>query len=155
MRRARPVLVLVALALVAPACTFTSKQASQPGTQSVPKGCTGVDVATSPEKFDLLTDLARRFNAAKEAREGQGCAFVRVQKVSSGTAMQQLADGWTDPTSMGPQPAVWSPAASSWAAILNEKLRQKGQAAMAPAAKPFMLTPLVIAMPRPMAEALG
>jgi Ca-activated chloride channel family protein len=154
----RPVHVLAALAalvILASACTFTSKQPGQPGTQAVPKGCTGVDVATSPEKFDLLTDLARRFNAAKEAREGQGCAFVRVQKVSSGTAMQQLADGWTDPSSMGPQPAVWSPAASSWAAILNEKLRQKGQAAMAPPAKPFMLTPLVIAMPRPMAEALG
>jgi len=148
------VLVLVALALVAGACTVSSEKAGLPGTQDVPKGCTGVDVTTSPEKFDLLTDLARRFNAAKDSKDG-GCAFVRVQKVSSGTAMQQLADGWADPVSMGPQPVVWSPAASSWGSILNEKLRQKGQAPLAPAAKPFMLTPLVIAMPRPMAEALG
>jgi Ca-activated chloride channel homolog len=145
----------VLLSLAAAACTFSSQEAKKPGTEAVPKGCTAVDVATSPEKFDLLTALATRFNAAKDAKEGQGCAFVRVQKVSSGTAMQLLADGWPDEATNGPRPAVWSPAASSWGAILNEKLRQKNQAAMAPAAKPFMLTPLVIAMPRPMAEALG
>ncbi len=154
MRRLRPVALLAVLALVAGACTFSSNEPGLPGTDDVPAGCTAVDVATSPEKFDLLADLARRFNATREARS-DGCAFVRVQRVSSGTGMQLLADGWPDEEANGPRPVVWSPAASSWGAILNEKLRQRGQAQMAPAAKPFMLTPLVIAMPRPMAEALG
>ena len=46
---------------------------------------------------------------------------------------------------------IWSPAASGWAGIVNER----AGAALAPGGTPFMLTPLVIAMPEPMAEALG
>ena len=46
---------------------------------------------------------------------------------------------------------IWSPAASGWGAIVNER----AGSALAPAGTPFMLTPLVIAMPQPMAEALG
>ena len=39
---------------------------------------------------------------------------------------------------------IWSPAATSWGAILNQRLADQGQPAMAPTdAKPFMLTPLV------------
>ncbi|MGH9281000.1 MAG: substrate-binding domain-containing protein [Acidimicrobiales bacterium] len=129
--------------------------ASSPtGLTAAPDGCTTVDVAASPEKYDLLNDLATTFNSSKEATSGV-CAFVQVRKVSSGAAMQLLADGWAGEAANGPRPVVWSPAASSWGAILNEKLRQKGEPAMAPPAKPFMVTPLVIAMPRPMAESLG
>jgi Ca-activated chloride channel family protein len=80
--------------------------------------------------------------------------------------MQLLADGWPDEAANGTRPVVWSPASSAWGAILNEKLRVANQPPQAPvaagatagspdAAKPFMLTPLVIAMPKPMAEALG
>jgi Ca-activated chloride channel family protein len=70
--------------------------------------------------------------------------------------MQLLVDGWRDEDVEGPQPVIWSPAASSWGAILNQRLDEKGEAPMAPSAsRPFMLTPLVIAMPEPMATALG
>ncbi|MGH9280399.1 MAG: substrate-binding and VWA domain-containing protein [Acidimicrobiales bacterium] len=148
----RLLLTAVALALVAAACTFSSEQPT--GLDEPPKDCTTIDMATSPEKYDLLADLAKSFNASKEARAG-GCAFVRVQRVSSGLATQELADGWPGEATSGPRPVVWSPAASSWGAVLNERLRAKGQPAMAPPAKPFMVTPLVIAMPRPMAESLG
>jgi Ca-activated chloride channel family protein len=120
-----------------------------------PNGCTNVNVATSPEKFDLLTNLAQSFNTSSSAKQG-GCVFVQVQKKSSGIGSQNLVDGWADETADGPKPTVWSPAASSWGAITNQRLTAKGQAAVAPTnAKSFMLTPLVIAMPRPMAEALG
>jgi Ca-activated chloride channel family protein len=67
-----------------------------------------------------------------------------------------LVDGWRDEATEGPRPVIWSPAAGSWGAVLNQRLADKGEAAMAPAgARSFMLTPLVIAMPRPMAQALG
>ena len=154
MRRRVPLLLALALALLAGACTFSSTTPDPNAPADVPKGCTAVDVATSPEKFDLLTDLARKFNGDRVSREG-GCSFIRVKRVSSGAGMQLLSEGWPDEPTNGPRPVVWSPAASSWGAILNERLRGRNQAAMAPQAKPFMLTPLVIAMPRPMAEALG
>jgi Ca-activated chloride channel family protein len=149
--------MLVVLALSAGACTTTSGSGSGPGasgTQSAPKGCTTVDVASSPEKVELLTDLARTFNTSKASKEG-GCAFVRVLKKSSGEAMQLLTDGWPDETTNGPKPVVWSPASSAWGAILNQRLAGSGRPAQAPPSNPFMRTPLVIAMPRPMAEALG
>ncbi|MGI8685698.1 MAG: extracellular solute-binding protein [Acidimicrobiales bacterium] len=125
------------------------------GLANVPDGCTAVDAASSPEKVELLTKLAATFNKSPAAKEG-GCTVVRVQKKSSGVAAAALAAGWKDPAVDGPQPTIWSPAASSWGAVLNFRLEKAGQPAMAPAdAKPFMLTPLVLAMPKPMADALG
>jgi len=148
--------VLLVLALAASACTATtnSGNGSVGGAQAAPKGCTTVDVASSPEKVELLTDLAKTFNGSKEAKAG-GCTFVRILKKSSGEAMQLLTDGWPDEATNGPRPVVWSPASSAWGAILNQRLSVAGGPAQAPASQPFMRTPLVIAMPRPMAEALG
>ncbi len=126
------------------------------GLADVPSGCTAVDAAVSPEKVELLTGLAATFNQSDAARAGGRCTFVRVQRKSSGAAATALAGGWRDEQVEGPKPTIWSPAASSWGAVLNHRLGAAGQAAMAPAdARPFMLTPLVLAMPRPMAEALG
>jgi len=145
---------LVVLALTAVACTAGSGSGSVSGAQTAPKGCATVDVASSPEKVELLTDLAKTFNASKDAKTG-GCTFIRILKKSSGEAMQLLTDGWPDEATNGPKPVVWSPASSAWGAILNQRLSVAGQPAQAPASQAFMRTPLVIAMPRPMAETLG
>jgi Ca-activated chloride channel family protein len=120
-----------------------------------PEGCVVVDMSVSSEKIELLNALAKTFNQAKRTTPGGTCIFVRPQKKASGLAAQLLAEGW-DEKSDGPRPVIWSPAASSWGAILNQRLADQGLPAMAPAdATPFMLTPLVIAMPKPMADALG
>src|ERR671910_1312132 len=120
-----------------------------------PGDCLVVDVASSPEKLELLGDLAESFNESDQAELGDDCIFVRVQRKSSGAAEQQLARGW-DESVDGPSPVIWSPAASSWGAVLNQHLADAGQPVVAPEnPTAFMRTPLVIAMPRPMAEALG
>ena len=120
-----------------------------------PGDCATVDAAVSSEKIDLLIELAREFNQSDLAEVDGGCVFVRPRSKASGGAMQALAAGW-DESVEGPRPVIWSPAASAWGAILNQRLEQRGEPAMAPEdARPFMLTPLVIAMPRPMADALG
>ena len=117
------------------------------------KDCTVVDMAVSPEKLALLTELAATFNKTKVDDK---CVDVRVARKASGGGAQLLTDGWPNEDANGPKPVVWSPAASSWGAIVNQRLVDKGQQAIVPLdAKPFMLTPLVIAMPRPMAQALG
>jgi len=126
------------------------------GSLQDPGDCLPIDMAVSSEKITLLTELAAEFNDSGEADLGDGdCAFVRIQKKASGKAMQILSDGWPDEATNGPQPVVWSPAASSWGRILNQRLADRGADPMVGDAKPFMLTPLVIAMPEPMAEALG
>jgi Ca-activated chloride channel family protein len=77
-----------------------------------------------------------------------------VQAKSSGGAAQLLATGWDEEVE-GPRPVIWSPSASTWGSVLNQRLSDQGDAAMADDFVSFQLTPLVIAMPRPMAEALG
>ena len=120
-----------------------------------PGDCTVIDVAVSSEKIDLMTDLAKGFNGSEDAELSDGCAFVRPYSKASGGATTLLAEGW-DEQAEGPRPVIWSPAASSWGQILNQRLADDGQPAMA-SSKPvsFMLTPLVIGMPKPMADALG
>ncbi|MDP9387573.1 MAG: substrate-binding and VWA domain-containing protein [Actinomycetota bacterium] len=159
--RRRPpgaVVVLAVLAVIGVAqnCSGGGNGGEQAGGGDVPANCTAVDAAVSPEKVELLTRLATDFNRSDEARAGGRCTFVRVQSKSSGQAARVLADGWRDESVDGPRPVIWSPAATSWGAVLNHRLTERGQGPMAPAdARPFMLTPLVIAMPRPMAQALG
>jgi Ca-activated chloride channel family protein len=145
------VLALVVL-LVASACSSGSDEVSQDEFGD-PGDCVVVDVAVSSEKIDLLTELAKDFNATKTEADG-ACVFVRPKTKASGAAMQLLAEGW-DESAEGPRPVIWSPAASGWGAILDQRLADQGDPAMAGQGTPFMNTPLVIAMPRPMAEALG
>jgi hypothetical protein len=59
--------------------------------------------------------------------------------------MQLLASGWPDDE--GPKPVIWSPAGSTWGATLDYLQAEDGEPAMAGEGTPFMLTPLVIAMP--------
>ena len=112
-------------------------------------------MAVSPEKIELLTSLAMTFNRSR-TKVGDQCIFVSPKSKASGGAMQALAAGWDEerrrPTASGrvvagvervgrhPRPAP----------------RRRGSGSRWPnQGTPFMNTPLVIAMPQPMAEALG
>ncbi len=118
-----------------------------------PGDCLVVDMAVSPEKIDLLTDLARTFNRSGVEVDGE-CVFVRPQSKSSGLGASLLTEGWNEDAE-GPQPVIWSPASSAWGAIVDQRRTEAGDGPIAGEGTPFMLTPLVIAMPQPMAEALG
>ncbi len=147
------VAAVVASALVAAGCSGGGDEEAGGGG---PRGsCEEVAVAVSSEKIELLTTLADSFNSSDASQLDDGCVQVEVRSKASGSAMTALAEGWDEATD-GPRPVIWSPASSSWGTILNQRLSTAGQPAMAPAdPTPFMLTPLVIAMPQPMAEALG
>ena len=160
MRRAAMLQVMVvvtACAAVLGACSVTPRGGTSgqitTGTLSpAPNGrCIGVDMAVSSEKIAVLTALAQDFNASKDAKLGGRCVQVRPYTKSSGAAATLLAAGWPDPDTNGAQPVVWSPAASAWGAIVNARTGKT----LAPTSRPFLLTPLVIAMPKPMADALG
>ncbi|HEY7564714.1 MAG TPA: extracellular solute-binding protein [Acidimicrobiia bacterium] len=150
--RARQAITLLALTALLSACTRIGP--TDPTSGTVPAGCVEVPVATSPEKFTLLTGLAETFNAEGQEFDGE-CAVITVYRVSSGAAARMLSEGWPTDGSAGPAPVLWSPAASSWGAVVNQRLADAGQAPIANDFERIMLTPLVLAMPRPMAEALG
>ena len=161
-RRSTPMVAaaLLACAMIAGACgggEGGDAGGSGDGSQDDPRrdSCVTVDVAVSSEKIDLLGDLADDFNDSDRADVGGECVFVDVRSKASGAATTALAEGWDEAVD-GPRPVIWSPASSAWGTILNQKLADAGEAPMAPDdPTPFMLTPLVIAMPKPMADALG
>lgn len=157
-RSARPSLVVASVAALlgfATAACGGGDDGISSGGLGDPGDCTVVDMSVSSEKIQLLTDLAREFNDSDATTASGSCIFVRPQSKSSGATATLLAGTW-DEAAEGPRPVIWSPAASSWGAVLNQRLADAGREPMAPTdATPFMLTPLVIAMPKPMADALG
>ena len=123
-----------------------------------PGKCTPIDVAVSSEKIALLTKLADDFNASDAVRSRQ--RQVRVRRACEARRRARRCNcsrrAGPTPTANGPQPIVWSPAATSWAAILEPAPGRPGPTGDGAApSDPIMTTPLVIAMPKPMADALG
>ena len=117
-------------------------------------GCTQVTVAASSEKAALLSELAGEYN--EQGRQVDGtCVAVTVNSKASGGAAQALSRGWREDVD-GPLPTVWTPASSSWAVLVQQNLAAADKPDIVPKERDSIAqTPLVIAMPRPMAESLG
>jgi Ca-activated chloride channel homolog len=117
--------------------------------------CVVIQLAASSEKAALLRDLAAEYEDEDGEADGR-CAGVEVTSKASGGAMDALARGWDEAVD-GPRPDVWSPAASSWTVLLRQATSTSdepdliGEVDLPSIAQ----TPLVIAMPQPMAETLG
>jgi Ca-activated chloride channel family protein len=119
-----------------------------------PPGCIRLTVAASNEKSALLALVADDYEAGRPSIDGR-CVDVQVFKKSSGEAEQALARGW-DERSDGPKPDVWSPAAKTWVGLLERQRSIAGLAPISPPTNPSILrSPLVIAMLKPMAIAMG
>ncbi|MFD8527003.1 extracellular solute-binding protein [Streptosporangium canum] len=121
-------------------------------TKSCGDGGVTLTVAASSEKAELLRTIAAGYNGRKV---GERCADVVVVTKASGGAMQALARGW-DERQDGPRPDVWSPASSGWVTLLQQRVQGNDTGSPVAAENPSIAkTPLVVAMPKPMAEALG
>ncbi|PZS29067.1 MAG: VWA domain-containing protein [Pseudonocardiales bacterium] len=117
-------------------------------------GCIGLAVTASSEKAALLGQVADAYAGADRRVDGK-CVKVTVTSKASGGAEEALARGW-DARRDGPRPDVWSPASSSWTVLLQQGLTAADRPALVPAKTPSIAqTPLILAMPRPMAQALG
>ncbi len=115
--------------------------------------CTVVHLTASSEKAALLKQIAQDWNGTKV--DGT-CAEVEVASKASGGAADALARGWDDAVD-GVRPDVWSPAASSWTGLLRQKTSVADKPDLiGPDKLPKIAnSPLVIAMPKPLATALG
>src|SRR3546814_2153644 len=116
------------LALAAAACS-AEEAGEASGTDGLetqdPGDCIVVDLSVSSEKIDLLSELAREFNDSDAAQVDDRCVFARVQSKPSGGAAQLLSGEWDEDVE-GPRPVTWSPAASSWGAVLNQPREAQG-----------------------------
>lgn len=110
-------------------------------------------VTSSTEKDNLLTKLAEAYNAKKRRLPSGDCAKAEVDGFTSGAAMDALAGGWTsDEARKHPKPHVWLPTSSMWAVQLRE---HDGYRDLPTDSSSIARSPVVIAMPRKMAEAIG
>jgi Ca-activated chloride channel family protein len=75
--------------------------------------------------------------------------------VESSAAVKYFVDGWPAPDEHGPPPALWAPSSSAWLTLVNGRFRSAGRPALAAGGTSLGRTGLVVAMPSPMAKALG
>jgi Ca-activated chloride channel family protein len=109
--------------------------------------CNSILVASSNEKSDLMTALAAEYSATHPGPAGCG-PIVKVERVASGDAERRLAGGWTG----SDRPDVWAPQASTWVLLLH----YQRPAIVPDTPLPSIAnSPLVVAMPQPMAQLLG
>ncbi|MGH3824567.1 MAG: substrate-binding domain-containing protein [Pseudonocardiaceae bacterium] len=153
-----PLLIAAAIGLVlifvVRACVTGGAGVPAPPSRADRGDCIPLNVTASSEKAALLSLIADDYNRANRQVNGR-CVDVRVASLASGAAAEALTRDWDDAAN-GPRPDVWSPAASSWPVILRQRLAAVDRPDVVPEKMPSIAqTPLVIAMPKPMAEALG
>ncbi|MFD8492574.1 substrate-binding domain-containing protein [Amycolatopsis sp. NPDC059657] len=123
------------------------------GTKCSAADAVKLTVSASPEKAGIVAQIANDYNGRTVAGH---CVDVLVQSKPSGTTTQALTRGWNEAAD-GPRPDVWLPTASSWLTLLKQRLSGTDHPTiLAEGETPSVASsPLVIAMPKPMAEALG
>jgi Ca-activated chloride channel family protein len=146
-RRSRPIIVVVLCVLaLALAGTLVVEQG---GFAALLGGCRDdlqLEVVTGADTAPLLRQLAGAYGKDKH-KVGNRCVAPNVTVQDPATVVGALARG----TQSDPPPDVWLPASSAWANLL-----ESARPGLVPTEWPKVATsPLVLAMPRPMAQALG
>ena len=119
-----------------------------------PGGSLRLQVAAAPDQSDVLAQAAAEYGRQRPTVDDR-CVDVQVRGVESVEAANALVAGW-DEVALGPQPDVWVPASSAWALQVQLKRQATKQPDVIPFERPKVATtPMVFAMPKPMAQALG
>jgi Ca-activated chloride channel family protein len=142
MRKASVILLFTLITAMLAACGAPG--ISNNGTPEAPSNALKINIAYSPEKEGWLKDRIAAFNATNTKINGQS-VFVEGINKSSGAARTEIKNGQLKVT-------IWSPSASTWLEVLKQ---EGGNPNVAVSARPLVLTPVVISMWKPMAEALG
>jgi Ca-activated chloride channel family protein len=111
-------------------------------------------MAASQDAVGLLQRAADDYG--RKHTVGGKCVAVTVDSKNSGTAMNALVRGWNE-TADGPRPDIWSPASNVWVTLLRQRAEGSDKAVPVAQGTPqsIMTSPLTIAMPKPMAQAIG
>jgi Ca-activated chloride channel family protein len=108
-----------------------------------------VSIIYGSEKAEWLDPLIKQYNDAQHKTKSGSTIVVEGTALGSIEAVDGILAGTLQPT-------VWSPASSIYIPIANEQWRQKSASDLVEGTpKDLVLSPVVIAMWKPMAEALG
>ncbi|MFQ3633570.1 extracellular solute-binding protein [Roseiflexus sp.] len=134
------------LVLLAPALTACSDSGiGFPGGNTVE-----VSIVYGSEKRVWLEEVVSQFNAAGQKTASGATIRVTATPMGSADSMNQILSGAIQPT-------VWSPASAILLPVANDEWskQNRGTNLVDENAPPLVLSPVVIAMWKPMAEALG
>jgi Ca-activated chloride channel family protein len=110
-----------------------------------------IHLAASADLYGRLDQAAKDYKARKS---GSHCFSITVDNQNSGATMRALADGW--PAGGKPRPDIWSPAGTIWLLLAKQKATATTRKLFPDQdPQPIVTSPLVIAMPEPMAKSLG
>ncbi|MDR3578008.1 MAG: substrate-binding domain-containing protein [Anaerolineaceae bacterium] len=108
-----------------------------------------VSISYGSEKQEWLDPLVAAFNASKQTTKEGSLIEIQATPIGSIEAVDQILAGTLQPT-------VWSPASSIYFPVANDEWHKNhSDDLIGNDAKDLLLSPVVIAMWRPMAEALG
>ncbi|MCV6636377.1 VWA domain-containing protein [Candidatus Albibeggiatoa sp. nov. NOAA] len=108
-----------------------------------------LELVYSSEKQAWLDEMIPAFNEAKLGdKDKKFIVQVKAKAMGSGEMMQMLVDGEH-------RPHLVSPASNIFIELYNERAKSKAQQPIVTEAHNLVLSPVVIAMWQPMAEALG
>ncbi len=123
--------------------------AAAPPASQAPANAVRIVLAYGSEKKTWLEEQLAAFAASAPQVDGRPIV-VEPRAMGSGEALQAILRGELTPH-------VLSPASGAYLTLLNDGWRAKSgrAAALAPPGEPLLLSPIVIALWKPMAEALG
>lgn len=108
-----------------------------------------VSIVYGSEKREWLEPMVEAFNASNQKVASGAVIKVEATAMGSIEAVDAILSGTL-------QPSVWSPASSLYIPLANERWRKDHSGDLVVGTPPnLVLSPVVIAMWRPMAEALG
>jgi Ca-activated chloride channel family protein len=136
-----------------PGQTSSAAEAVLVGNGQPRAGCTSLIAAVPPDDLPLIATLVGQYDAAGAKVDGQ-CVDVRILPKTAGEAADALARGW-DENLDGQPPQVWLPGASSWLSLVRARETNPTTSVLPDSSPSFAQSPFVVAMPRPMAVAIG
>ncbi|MEU3779074.1 substrate-binding domain-containing protein [Streptomyces sp900129855] len=107
-------------------------------------------IAASVDKSEPLRLAADAYGTRTA---GGKCLAIKVEDKNSGDGMRALVAGWGE--SDGAKPDVWAPAGSTWLSLARAEAKGANAQQFPEQAESIVQSPLTIAMPKPMAEALN
>jgi len=115
----------------------------------MPAGSVQVSIIYGSEKKEWLEPLVKEFNAARNKTASGAVITVEAVPMGSIESVRGIIEGTLQPT-------VWSPASSVYIPVANAEWRKIHSSDLVTGTpKDLVLSPVVIAMWRPMAQALG
>ena len=136
-----------------PGQTYSAADSVLVGNGQPRAGCTSLVAAVPPDDLPVIATLVAQYDATGAKVDGK-CVDVRILPKSAGEGADALARGWDEKVD-GQPPQVWLPGATSWLSLVRAREKNPAASVLPDLSPSFAQSPFVVAMPRPMAVALG